>query len=224
MAKKLVADGRGGFVEIEKSESGAAPEAAPAAAPATAPASAPAAAEPAAAASAAELEKQADIQKLSAVAERVIGVIKAYRDANEDVPADFVAEVSSMLELIPVVKRRMGKGRMDKFQKGLDELSSLLKELKGEEEVDTAKGAAPAAAAPAAPAAAPVTKSATEVELEKKLADQEAEIKKLREMPGRSNGGSAEETTGSGSSGAGASFSWPTDMAAPDRDPKKRAF
>lgn len=214
MSKKLVADGRGGYTEIEKSDDAPAPAAAAPAA--VAPVTAPVATAPAAApAAVTDTEKADTIAKMGAVAERLLTVAKAYRDSGEVPPENFVEEVASMLELIPVLKRRMGKGRMDKFEKGLKDLTDLLTELKGEE-TETTKGAAPVAA-PVAPAAATVTKSVREVELEAEIRKSETEIKKLREAPGRPNSELTEEQPG----GAG-EFSWPSDMSSAKRDEQKK--
>lgn len=215
MSKKLVADGRGGYTEIEKSDDAPAPAAAAPAA--VAPVAAPVAAAPAAApAVVTDTEKADTIAKMGAVAERLLTVAKAYRDSGEVPPENFVEEVASMLELIPVLKRRMGKGRMDKFEKGLKDLTDLLTELKGEE-TETTKGATAPVAAPAAPAATAVIKSAREVELEAEIRKSETEIKKLREAPGRPNSELTEEQPG----GAG-EFSWPSDMSSAKRDEQKK--
>lgn len=217
MSKKLVADGRGGYIEVEKSDAAPAPAAAPAAtAPVTAPAETAPAPAPAPAAATAETEKADTIAKMGAVAERLLTVAKAFRDSDTAPPENFADELLSMLEQVPLLKRRMGKGRMDLFEKGLKSFNDLLNELKGDNETETAKGAA----APAAPVIAPastVTKSARELELEAEIKKSETEIKKLREAPGRPNSEILEETPG-----GGGEFTWPSDMAAGKRDEQKK--
>lgn len=206
MASKLVADGRGGFITTEVTKADETPAAPVVVAAVVAPVAATVA-------PTAEVEKAETLDKLSALAERVLTVAKAFRDKGEPVPEGFHDEVASMV--LDIQKRRMGKARMDKLETGLATLTDLLAELKGETEtVKATKAAVPAiAAVPAVAATVPVVAPAVADDVAKRLASQEAEIAKLRGAPVRSNSFPEE-----GAPAGGDVFAWPTDMA-----PGKRA-
>lgn len=214
MAKKLVADGRGGFIEeVTKNEAAPAAVAPPAAAPAAVVAPATAPVEPALTTEEVATHKAETIAKMGALAERILTITKDYRDKGEAIPETFCEEIQSMAQ--DITKRRMGKARMDKLETGLATLQELMAELKGESE--TTKAAAPPAAAPAVPAVPAVAAPAVSDAVTKSLADlkaktdsQEAEIRKLRQMPARPNSGGGDGDTTPSADGK---FAWPTDMA-----------
>lgn len=213
---KLVADGRGGFKEVDVDKNGdptgeAAAKSEKPKAEASEEASkggdddkAKAEAEKAKKAEAEKAKGSEDdgkvIQaKLAATAERLVEVAES-----GNIPENFAEEIGKMVasatESISKAKR-MGKTRLDSLKKAIETLSSLLKELDAGdvEEEGTAQKATKAA------------KSEADEALAKRVEELETELKKFREQPNDSNAIATDVDKAADNSKKG-DTTWPLDL------------